>query len=259
MDAAEQLRLQDGSPFCWLRLADECSGAILATEVFAHARWAQVPDTQAQQAIRGCFQRWGCPQAMRVDNGIPWGTSSGLPSELSLWLAGLGVAMHWNDPYCPEQNGVAESTQRVSQRWVWPSGCAELPEVRRKLQREDWVQRALYPVVAGLSRRQAYPALLHSGRGYSRGWEEAVWDPGQALRFLGRYRVRRKVSCRGQVSVYHRLIEVGRERAGAWVYVGMDAEAVEWVIWEVDGKEVRRRPAPQFTAEALSHLAVARR
>jgi hypothetical protein len=259
MDAAEQLKLKGGGQFCWLRLADECSGAILATELFAPARWAKVPDTQAQQAIRDGFERWGCPQAMRVDNGIPWGTASGLPSELSLWLAGLGVAMYWNEPYRPQQNGVVESTQRVSQRWVYPADCVDLEEVRQRLQREDWVQREEYPALHGRSRRQAYPALLHSGRGYSRGWEEAVWDPGLALRFLARYRVRRKVSCRGQVSVYHRLIEVGRERAGTWVYVGLDAEAVEWVICEVNGREVRRRPAPQFTAEAMRRLAVARR
>jgi len=259
MDAAEQLKLKGGGQFCWLRLADECSGAILATEVFAAARWATVPDTQTQQALRECMARWGCPQAVRVDNGIPWGTSGGLPSRLSLWLAGLGVAMHWNEPYRPQQNGVVESTQRVSQRWVYPAGCADLEEVRQRLRREDWVQREEYPAVDGRSRRQAYPALLHSGRGYSRGWEEAVWDPGLALRLLARYQMRRKVSGRGQVSMYHRLIEVGRDRAGTWVYVGMDAEAVEWVIREVNGREVRRRPAPQFTPEALCRLAVAGR
>src|SRR5207302_5506378 len=87
MDAAEQLKLSGGGRFCWLRLADECSGAILATALFAPARWAKVPDTQAQQAIRDCLARWGCPRAVRVDNGIPWGTSNGLPSELRLWLA----------------------------------------------------------------------------------------------------------------------------------------------------------------------------
>jgi hypothetical protein len=258
MDAAEQLKLQTGGRFCWLRLADECSGAILATFLFEPARWSQVPEHQTQQAIRCGFRRWGCPKAMRVDNGIPWGTSSGLPSELSLWLAGLGVRMHWNDPHRPQQNGVVESTQRVSQRWVYPANCADLHEVARKVEREDWVQREEYPAVDGLSRRQAYPGLLHSGRGYSEGWEQMVWDANLALRFLEGYRVRRKVSCRGQVSVYHRLIEVGRERIQTWVYVGMDAQTVEWVIWDVDGTEVRRRPAPQFTAQALRHLAVAR-
>jgi hypothetical protein len=209
-----------------------------------------------QEAHRRCFERWGCPQRERVDNGIPWGNSSGLPSELSLWLAGLGVIMHWNDPYCPEQNGVVESTQGTSQRWVEPGKCANIEELRRSLEREDYIQRERYPAINGLSRREAYPELLHSGRGYCLGWEKQVWDLGAALQFLGRYKVRRLVSKRGQVSAYHRLIQVGAEWGESWVYLHLDAQRAEWVISDVQGQEIRRRPAPQFTAEAIINLNV---
>jgi Homeodomain-like domain len=34
VDAADQLRLAGGRPVCWLRVADECSGAFLHTKVF---------------------------------------------------------------------------------------------------------------------------------------------------------------------------------------------------------------------------------
>jgi hypothetical protein len=214
---------------------------------------------QVQEALRQHFCRWGCPQRLRVDNGNPWGTSSGLPSELSLWLAGLGVDMHWNDPYRPQQNGVVESTQGTSQRWVEAGNCANLEELRQRVEHEDRIQREVYPSIAGQSRRQAYfLGLLHTGRGYCRLWEKYVWDEKEALRFLGRFRVRRKVSQRGQVSLYHRLTEASRAWGGCWVYVQMDAETVEWVITDVEGKELRRRPAPQFTAEALRTLNVAR-
>jgi len=251
MDACEGLKLKNGTAFSWLRIADECSGAILWTEVFESGRWAAVPEAAARQAIRCCFQRYGCPQGFRVDNGIPWGIPGGLPSDMSLWLAGLAITMHWNDPYRPEQNGVVESSQRVSQRWVWPDNCGDLAEVRWRLAREDWVQREQYPAINGLSRRQAYPALLHSGRGYNRTWEGLVWDPALAAGLLGRYRLLRKVSVRGQVSMYHRMVEVGRERGGTWVYVGLDAATAEWVISDGAGAEVRRRPAPQFSPEAI--------
>jgi len=66
------------------------------------------------------------------------------------------------------------------------------------------------------------------------------------------------VSKRGQVSLYHRLVQVSAEHGESWVYVGMDAEAVEWVLYDVEGKELRRRPAPQFTAEAIINLDVAK-
>jgi hypothetical protein len=260
MDAVECLRLLDGSAACWLRLTDECSGAILATSVFPHYRWSTVPLGQVQQAIRAAFGRWGCPGWLRVDNGIPWGRPGGLPSALSLWAAGLGVRMHWNDQYRPRQNAVVESTQGVSQRWVAPSGCAGLEELCRRVQEEDFIQRERYPAVGGLSRRQAYPGLLHSGRGYTRTWEGWVWDLGEALRFLGRFRVRRKVSCVGQVSVYHRLIRAFDVKqaqggaAGTWVYVGLDPDAVEWVVSDVGGKELRRQAAPQLTRQAVLDL-----
>jgi hypothetical protein len=217
-----------------------------------------VPVIQVREAQRRCFARWGCPQRERVDNGIPWGTPGGLPSELSLWMAGLGVLMHWNDPYRPQQNGVVESTQGTSQRWVDPASCGDIEELRRRIEHEDYIQRERYPAINGMSRRLAYPGLLHSGRGYCLGWERQVWDLNESLRFLGRYRVRRKVSKRGQVSLYHRLVQVGADCGGAWVYVQMAPQTLEWVISDVEGKELRRRPAPQFTAEAIVALNVAR-
>jgi hypothetical protein len=217
-----------------------------------------VPVRDVQGAVRLCFNRWGCPGRLRVDHGIPWGTPGGLPSGLGLWAAGLGVLMHWNDPYRPQQNGVVESTQGTSQRWAEPGTCQDIAELRQRVAHEDWIQREQYPAIGGQSRRAAYPGLLHSGRGYSRGWEKQVWDLGAALRFLARYRVRRRVSKRGHVSLYHRLLQVSAEHGESWVYVGMDAEAVEWVIYDVEGKELRRRPAPQFTAEAIINLDVAK-
>jgi hypothetical protein len=223
-----------------------------------HYRWAKVPAAEVQAAQRRCFARRGCPQRVRLDNGIPWGNSSGLPSELGLWLAGLGVGVHWNDPYCPQQNGVVESTPGTSQRWVEPAKCGNIEELRAVLRREDRNYNERYPALKGLSRWQAYPALLHSGRGYTPEWEKQVWDLDGALQFLARVRVRRLVSKRGQVSLYHRLVQVGAAYGGCWLYVQMDPPNLEWVIRDVEGKELRRRPAPQFTAEAIIRLNVAR-
>jgi hypothetical protein len=163
-----------------------------------------------------------------------------------------------NPPRRPQRNAVVERSQGTSKRWAEPAGCAGVEELRRRLAEEDRVQREVYPAVGGLSRLAAYPALLHSGRGYCRAWEEQVWDLAEALRWLGRHRVLRKVSARGQVSVYHRLVEAGRALGGAKVYVRLDAESAEWVISDAEGKELRRRPAPQLTRERVMALDVAR-
>jgi transposase InsO family protein len=162
-----------------------------------------------QEALRRAFERWGRPGTLRVDNGNPWGTSSGLPSCLSLWAAGLGIDMHWNDPYRPQQNGVAESTQGTTQRWAEPGQCANFAELCRRVAQEDRIQREVYPAIDGQSRLAAYPFLLHSGRGYSRTWEKYGWDLQAALALLANYQVRRKVNQGGQVSLYNRQIQAG--------------------------------------------------
>jgi hypothetical protein len=39
----------------------------------------------------------------------------------------------------------------------------------------------------------------------------------------------------------------------------MDAATEEWLMRDVKGQEIRRRPAPEFTQEAIVGLTVARR
>ena len=196
---------------------------------------------------------------LRVDNGNPWGTTSGLPSALSLWAAGLAIDMYWNDPYRPQQNGVVESTQGTSQRWAEPSQCAHFAERCRRMAEEDRIQREVYPAIGGQSRRAAYPFLAHSGRGYSRSWEKYGWDWPAALALLANYRVRRNVGKRGQVSLYNRRIQVGEAYTGSEVDVQLDALSVQWVITDRQGQEIRRRPAEGLTEEAVRTLAIAKR
>lgn len=65
MDAADQVPLRSGKQVCWLRIADECSGAVLETTVF--------PPGVLERGVR-----WSGagPVAPRVS---PMGTASALP------------------------------------------------------------------------------------------------------------------------------------------------------------------------------------
>jgi hypothetical protein len=83
-----------------------------------------VPAADVQAALRRAFARWGRPQALRVDNGTPWGATGGLPTERALWLLGLGVRVLCNPPRRPQRNGVVERSQGVGQRWGEPHSCA---------------------------------------------------------------------------------------------------------------------------------------
>jgi len=51
-------------------------------------------------------------------------------------------------------------------------------------------------------------------------------------------------------------MEAGRQHGGCWVYVGLDAQTVEWLISDARGAEFRRRPAAELTEQTLLKLAL---
>ena len=53
-------------------------------------------------------------------------------------------------------------------------------------------------------------------------------------------------------------MQVSAEHGEELVYVALGPETVEWVISDLQGKEIRRRRAAEFTAEAISTLSVAK-
>lgn len=195
---------------------------------------------------------------MRVDNGFPWGSTGGLPTELALWVLGLGVGMLWNRPHCPEENGGIERSMGTTKRWVGPARCGDINTFRVRVQEEDHIQREVFPSVGGLSRRAAFPGLLNSGRGYAERMEQYLWSLDLVLEWLEGCRVRRKVAASGKVSLYDWGRMVGKEHAGKQVWVGFDASAREWVVRDEANGELRRLPATEITRENILGLRVSR-
>jgi transposase InsO family protein len=259
MDAAEELRLRGQRRACWLRFVDECSGAFLSTTVFAEARWEQVSRHAIQTQFREAFCRWGLPERLRSDNGYPWGSAGDFPSELALWLIGLGVEMIWIPPGCPQQNGVVERAQGTGQKWAEPETCRNAAELQRRCDEMDRRQRERYPYHEGRSRWEVYPELRHSGRVYSRRWEQRHWDLSRVLDVVSQQVVKRHVDASGSVSLYHRTRYVGKPQIGKYVYVCLDPTGPTWVFADERGTEVRTHPAEELTAEHIRSLSVSRR
>ena len=95
--------------------------------------------------MRQAFARWGLPSRLRVDNGAPWGSWGDFPTALALWVIGLGVDVHWNNPRSPQENGVVERSQGTSNRWGEPWTCHTTAELQRRLDRMDRLHRESYP------------------------------------------------------------------------------------------------------------------
>ncbi len=195
---------------------------------------------------------------MRVDNGAPWGSTGELPTELALWLIGLGVRVIWNPPRCPQANGVVERSQGTGKRWAEPATCRDEAELRRRLEEQDHIQREVYPRIRGLSRMEAFPGLRHSGRAYRPEEEEVVWDLAPVPSHLSDYVLARRVDSSGTVSVYNKSRYVGKGLSGQDVDISLDPLAVEWVYAGPNGTCYRRQKAEELTAERVRALDVTR-
>ena len=209
--------------------------------------------------LRRTFARWGRPATIRVDNGGPWGAVGDWPPDLALWLIGLGIDVHWNDPGRPQQNGVVERSQGTGRRWAEPERCATAAALQERLQEMDSIQREAYPSIGGQSRAAAFPGLKHSGRRYSVAWERCHWDHQRVLEHLSGYAVPRRVDENGDVSMYHRPHYVGIMHRGKCIYVMVDPERVEWVFVDQEGRQLRSQPAEELRAERIRSLKVANR
>lgn len=218
-----------------------------------------MPAADVRDHLRQAFARWGLPGRFRVDNGVPWGSKGDWPTELALWLIGLGVGMIWNTPSRPQENGVVERSQGTARRWCEPWTCPSPEDLRARLERMDRLHREVYPYRGQRSRLACYPGLAHSGRPYAPEWEDQLWDWGRVTASLSGYVVVRRVNRKGMVSLYNRGHYVGRVHQGKEVYVTFDPETNEWVFSDALGRELRHKAAQEISPERVMALDVTER
>jgi hypothetical protein len=209
--------------------------------------------------MRQAFARWGLPCRLRVDNGVPWGSWGDFPTDLALWVIGLGVDVHWNNPSSPQENGVVERSQGTSNRWCEPWTCDTTAELQRRLDRMDRLYRECYPYQRRLSRIAFFPGLAHSGRPYDPAQEPALWNWSRVTEHLATYVVTRHVDSTGQVSLYNQGHYVGKIHRGKEVYVMFDPNRTEWVIADHGGQQLRSLPAEMLSSQRVMDLNVTHR
>lgn len=259
MDAAEEVPLANGQRVSWLRIVDEWTGAVLDTVVFGKAKFCTVSAGSVQEKLRRAFFRWGRPKSFRVDNGFPWESSGDLPTDLALWLIGLEIAMIWNPPRQPQQNGVVERSQGVGKNWAEPSACQSVKTLQQHFRRMDQIQRERYPYQNGRSRLEVFPELQHSSSHYDATWERRHWNMKAVLEHMSEYLVARRVDRAGLISIYNRNYYVGKHHQSAVVSVMFDPVSRKWVVLDDRGLELRSHPAEQLTRERILSLNVTHR
>jgi hypothetical protein len=213
--------------------------------------WNQVPPATVQEQFRQVFTRWGRPERLRLDNGLPWANWNDLPMALALWLVGLGIDLIFNPPRQPQYNGVVEKSQDTGQRWCEPSTCSTADELQRRLDQMDQLQREEYPSVQGHSRLTLFPDLHRSARPYTRRWERQAWDLGRAQEYLANFVAVRQANQQGQISIYARRVSVGAPHRRQAVVVQYDPAEQVWLVSDTDGRLVREVAAPEICRERI--------
>ena len=209
--------------------------------------------------FRQVFVRWGLPDRVRVDNGYPWGTPRDLPSELALWLIGLGVEPIWNPPGQPTSNPKVERSNGLTQQWGELHTCTDPKQAARVLAWVGRIQRQQYPAIQGRTRTEAFPQLGTPRRVYRRAQEKAIWDLARVDAFLARGCWRRHADRKGTISIYGHCRAVGRAWAHQELVVRFAASSRCWLVSNQNGELVKQFPATELTRERIIALAVSRR
>jgi transposase InsO family protein len=128
MDFKGWVALADGSRCHPLTILDDHSRYDLGLEACANEQGSTV-----QNRLQPIFHRYGLPEAFFVDNGGPWGDSSGHRwTRLSVWLLKLGVAVLHSRPYHPQSRGKNERFHRTLKVEVFAlKRYRDLAEVQR--------------------------------------------------------------------------------------------------------------------------------
>ena len=182
MDFKGWFGLSDGTRCHPLTMLDDHSRYLLCL-----AACADEQANSVQRHLTATFRRYGLPNAMFVDNGSPWGDSSGQRwTRLGVWLLKLGVAVLHSRPYHPQSRGKNERLHRTLKAEVLSlRRFRDLAEVQRAF--DAW--RDIYNIERPHEAlRQAVPAVRYrpSPRPMPERLPQPDYQPGEIIRTVGR-------------------------------------------------------------------------
>jgi putative transposase len=186
---------------------------------------AQCSETVVRRRMRELFLEYGVPRAIRVDNGVPFGSPTtgaalGL-TRLSVWWLRLGIAVEFTRRGCPQDNGAHEQMHRVLKAETARPPAQNLAAQSRRMEawRRDYNEERPH---AALGQRTPAQCYLPQYREYK---------APRALHYPSDWAVR-KVSEKGTIRWDGQARQIGRAFTGE--HLGLcKQEAVESLSWEV--------------------------
>jgi transposase-like protein len=265
LDMQEAIWLADGRVATICTIRDVVGAAILASQAFdvtTPGRYRKLRWQEVRQVIRSACTRWETlPDALQTDNevclaGQPTDPS---PSQLTLWLIGLGVVHRFSRAGQPTDQAQIERTHRTLDNFAHLlDRPPDLASVQQRLDGEREQYNHWFPARAsdcgGRPPLLAHPELLAPRRPYHPAWEQQLFEEQRVYDYLATIGLERKVSQVGQIQVGGRSLGVGRAYAGQTVSIRCDKTTRQWVVDDQEGKLVTRLPVQGVDSSSLTGL-----
>lgn len=218
-----------------MNVADEATTAHLLVKVCDCRTVSEMNQKWAIQTINSCFQRWGLPESIKIDNGWPFVNPNNTdePTKAKLWWAGLGINIIQNTPRCPQQNGAVEALQGILCNWSNPKGQDSLVDLQERLNQESFFQREEYrrPAHNYQTRIEQFPELEQNLRVYN----PDDFDIKLVYQYLAKYVWKRKVKQKGSIKLFANEIYIGSKNKHQTVFVTLDPIDLKWLIKDRKG------------------------
>ena len=237
-----------------------------AFPVKTELHWRKLEWTEVRGVLRGGFTEWQTmPDSVKTDNelGLAGSPNDPYPSQLTLWLVGLGIKHCFIRPGCPTDQPEIERNHRTLDNFALDDeALSDTEHLQQALDRERGVHNHLFPSqasdCAGRPPLVAHPELLTPRRYYQPELELALFDLQRVYDYLATFTFERKVSSSAQVSLGRRLYSLGkklvREKEVETVLARFDANHGQWVFLTEAGEELVRRQPKGLDVHTLTGL-----
>lgn len=176
-------------------------------------------------ALRLAFEEWGLPKAIQVDRDsvfIDSTSKSPFPSQVYLWLLGLGVKLCFIDVPPPQKQAMVERSHQTLNRQTIKGQSYEcwkklfqFTNKRRKRLNENLPNRSL----GGQAPLVAFPKAAHSGRFYSLEQEDQLFEMNRVNKLLAKCCWYRKLTKVKTISLHGQIYYLKNLKRGVQIHV----------------------------------------
>ena len=218
-----------------MNVADEATGAHLKASVHSCSNVSQMNRGKIVDDLNKCFECWGLPENIKIDNGPPLVVPKHLdvPTLATLWWVGLGINVIQNTVRRPQENGIVECLQGTLHSWTNPKGQDSIENLQERLDKESDFQRNEYklPKKKNKTRIELFPKLATNPRQY----DPDGFEIKRVYSYLDKKVWHRQIRKGGVISFWGSDIYISKSLAKEEVCVTFDPIEIQWVVRKKDG------------------------